>query len=146
MQRRGWHRYRDHLRSRPERPLSARSITRTPRGVRTLTAALVLAVALAASGCSGGDDDSPGTELTTLDFRFQPAEFLATAGQQVTLTVVNEGKATHNFSIPSIFVDVDLEPGKRQNVIFVPTEPGTLEFICTFHVDQGMKGTFRVQA
>lgn len=102
-------------------------------------------VAIAAAGCSG-DDDSPGTELATLDFRFQPAEFLATAGQQVTLTVVNRGDVAHNFSVPSLSVDLDLDPGKKQNVIFVaPTEPGVLEFACSFHQEQGMKGTFRVQ-
>ena len=85
--------------------------------------------------------------MATLDFRFEPAEFLATAGQQATLTVVNKGKVAHNLSIPSLSVDLKFEPGKRQNVIFVaPTEPGGLEFVCKFHQDQGMKGTFRVQA
>ncbi|MCA1683719.1 MAG: cupredoxin domain-containing protein, partial [Actinobacteria bacterium] len=58
-------------------------------------------VAYATAGCSNGDDFQ-GTELATLDFRFEPAEFLATAGQQVTLTVVNKGEATHNLSIPSL--------------------------------------------
>lgn len=61
--------------------------------------------------------------------------------------MVNRGSVEHNFSIPSLSVDLNLEPGRKQNVIFVgPTEPGTLEFVCTFHQGQGMKGTFQVQA
>lgn len=106
----------------------------------------MLVVALAVSGCSG-DDDSPGTDLTAADFRFEPVEFLATAGQQVTLTLGNEGKVTHNFSVPSLSVDVNVEAGKKQNVIFkAPTEPGTLEFVCRIHEGQGMKGAFQIQA
>ncbi|HWC12059.1 MAG TPA: cupredoxin domain-containing protein [Acidimicrobiales bacterium] len=101
----------------------------------------------AVPGCSGGDDEVAGPELTARDFEFQPPEFLVTAGQQVTITFVNRGAVTHNLSIPSIPVDLDFEAGKRGTVIFVPpNEPGGVEFFCKFHADQGMRGTFRVQA
>jgi plastocyanin len=104
-------------------------------------------VAVAVPGCSGGDDEVAGPELAARDFSFQPTEFLATAGQQVTINVVNRGTVAHNLSIPSIPVDLDFEVGKRGTVIFVPpNEPGGVEFFCKFHADQGMRGTFRVQA
>ena len=104
-------------------------------------------VAVAVPGCSGGDDEVAGPELAARDFTFQPTEFLATAGQQVTITVVNQGKVAHNLSIPSIPVDLDFEPGKRGTVIFVPpNEPGGLEFFCKLPADEGMRGRFRVQA
>jgi plastocyanin len=109
-------------------------------------AATVL-VAVAVAGCSGGDDEVAGPELAARDFRFQPTEFLVTAGQQVTIAVVNRGRVTHNLSIPSIPVDLDFEAAKKGTVIFVPpNEPGGVEFFCKFHADQGMRGTFRVQA
>ncbi|HEX2193072.1 MAG TPA: cupredoxin domain-containing protein [Acidimicrobiales bacterium] len=87
-----------------------------------------------------------GPELAALDFRFQPAEFLVTAGQQVTVNVVNRGKVRHNLSVPSVPVDLDFEAGKRGTVIFVPPdEPGGVQFFCKFHAEQGMRGTFRIQ-
>lgn len=108
---------------------------------------MALLVAVAVPACSGSDDEVAGPELAARDFRFQPTEFLVTAGQQVTITVVNEGKATHNLSIPSIPVDLDFEAGKKGTVIFVPpSQTGGIEFFCKFHAEQGMKGTFRVQA
>ena len=104
-------------------------------------------VAVAVPGCSGGDDEVAGPELAARDFSFQPTEFLATAGQQVTISVVNRGTVLHNLSIPSIPVDLDFEAGERGTVIFVPPDqPGDVEFFCKFHADQGMRGTFRVQA
>ena len=111
-----------------------------------MAAAVLLAAA--APGCSGGGGgDVVGPELAALDFRFEPAEFLVTPGQQVTLSVVNKGKVTHNLSIPSIPVDLDYPPGKRGTLIFVPPDqPGGLEFFCKFHADQGMRGTFRIQS
>ena len=103
-------------------------------------------VAAAVPGCSGGDDEV-GPELAARDFSFQPAEFLVTAGQQVTISVVNRGKVAHNLSMPSIPVDLDFDVGKKGTVIFVPPdEPAGVEFFCKFHADQGMRGTFRVQA
>ena len=102
--------------------------------------------AAAAPGCSGDRDEVVGPELAALDFRFEPAEFLAVPGQQVTISVVNRGTVAHNLSIPSIPIDIDLQVGRRQTVIFVPpAESGGLEFSCKFHADQGMRGTFKLQ-
>jgi plastocyanin len=86
-------------------------------------------------------------ELVAQDFSFQPAEFPASAGRQVTLTFSNEGEVAHNLSVPAIPVDLDFEPGVSENIIFVaPATPGPVEFFCKFHRDQGMRGTFNVQA
>ena len=109
-----------------------------------MTTAIVLAVATGA--CGGGDDKPVNPELVAREFSFDPTEFPATPGQQVTLTFTNEGEVAHNLSIPSIPVDLDFEPGKSETIIYVPpSTPGPLEFFCKFHQDRGMKGTFQVQ-
>ena len=103
-------------------------------------------VAVAASGCGDGEERPLTPELVAREFSFQPAEFPASAGRQVTLTFSNEGKVAHNLSVPAISVDFDFEPGASENVIFVaPATPGPLEFFCKYHRDQGMSGTFHVQ-
>jgi plastocyanin len=110
-----------------------------------VTAALVVAVTTV--GCGGGDEQPAVPELVAQDFSFQPAEFPASAGRQVTLTFSNEGEVAHNLTVPAIPVDLDFEPGVSENIIFVaPTTPGPVEFFCKFHRDQGMRGTFNVQA
>ncbi len=109
-----------------------------------MTAALLVAVSTV--GC-GGDDEKPVTpELVAQDFSFQPSEFPATAGRQLTITFSNKGKVVHNLSVPAIPVDLDFEPGKTETIIFVaPANPGPLEFFCKFHQDRGMRGVFNVQ-
>ena len=110
--------------------------------------AAALVSALAAPGCAADDDGAvAGRELTVQDFRFEPADLSVKGGLQVTLTVVNRGGVVHNLSIPSIPVDLDVAAGRRETLIFVPPNaPGDIEFFCKFHVDRGMKGTFRLQA
>jgi plastocyanin len=100
----------------------------------------------AATGCGGDDEKALTPELSARDFSFQPTEFPASAGRQVTFTFSNDGRVAHNLSVPAIPVDLDFEPGKSETIIFVaPAAPGPLEFFCKFHQDRGMRGTFRVQ-
>ena len=109
-----------------------------------MAAAILLAVAT--GGCGGSEDKPVNPELVARDFSFEPTEFPATPGQQLTLTFTNRGKVAHNLSIPSIPVDLDFEPGKSETIIFVPpSTPGPVEFFCKFHQQQGMKGTFQVR-
>lgn len=107
-----------------------------------MTACLVL---LAASGCGGGGGNDPAPDLVAQDFQFNPSPVRATGGQQLTLRFANAGTVTHNLSVPSLSIDVDVAPGTTKTIIFVPpVSPGAIEFFCKFHRDQGMTGTFQV--
>lgn len=109
------------------------------------------------SGCSSDGASTglaPGvTKLKAVDFRFEPASVARTAGKQVTIAVTNNGKVTHNFSLPEIagvppeLLSIDIAPGKTENLIFIaPAEATTLAFFCKFHKDRGMTGNLQIKA
>ena len=103
-------------------------------------------VAVFAAGCGGGDEKPVTPELVAQDFTFQPTDFPVSAGRQLTFTFTNDGNVAHNLSVPAIGVDFDLEAGTSETIILVPpSTPGPVEFLCKFHQDRGMKGTFTVR-
>jgi plastocyanin len=98
------------------------------------------------AACGGAGSAPKGPQLVAADFRFQPSDLTLAGGRQVTLRLTNKGRVRHNLSVPSIPVDVDLEPEQATNVIFVlPATAGPVEFFCKIHRDGGMRGTFHVQ-
>ncbi len=128
-----------------------------------VAALLLLAVGVLAAAC-GGDEEkatnggatSKATTATSQaaaqtvdveadDFYFQPTEIAAQAGKPVTVTLKNEGKATHTFTIDSLKVDQTIAPGKDAEITFTPTKAGDLVFYCQFHhTSNGMQGTVKV--
>ena len=125
--------------------------------MRRLTVILMVVAALAV-GCSSSSkksssatSTSPGggasstVQLETHDFSFSPTTIQATAGKAVKVTITNKGGVEHNFSITSLHVSKDVEKGESATVTFTPTQSGTLEFFCKYHVDSnGMKGSITV--
>jgi plastocyanin len=87
-----------------------------------------------------------GATLEAYEFRFEPKTLTAKAGEKVTLTFKNEGKAEHNFSVSSLSVDKDVEDGKTVSVSFTPDQAGTIQFFCKYHKGRGMVGTLNVSA
>jgi len=111
--------------------------------------------------------------LPATDFRFEPASMEVMAGQQVTVTMDNQGTLEHDFVIQEIPVEktaaesgvgatashtmdeMEIEPavhmgampGLSSSVTFVPTKPGTYEYFCAVpgHKEAGMVGTLIVQ-
>ena len=79
------------------------------------------------------------------NFAFVPAEPVWTAGRQFTMRVVNEDEVDHNFSVPSVPIDLDFKAGDVKTVIFVIPATGPVEFFCKFHRDRGMQGSIKVQ-
>jgi len=112
--------------------------------LRLRVAAVACAALIVAGGCGQGVKVPP-PDLEAQDFRFRTPTKALTAGRQVTLRFANTGKVVHNLTIPSISVDLDIEPGATRTVIFVaPDTPGPLEIFCKFHQDRGMKASLRV--
>jgi plastocyanin len=116
--------------------------------MRIARAALLVVVVGAMVGC-GSDKKasapaSGGTTIAAHDFRFEPRALSAKAGERVTVTLKNEGKVEHNFTLSQASADGEAEPGASTNVTFTAPAAGTYEFFCKYHKDMGMTGTLTV--
>ena len=70
------------------------------------------------------------------------------ADEPVTIKMVNTGAALHNFSIDSLDISVDVNPGDTVDVVIpAGTAPGTYDFYCNVpgHKEAGMVGTLTVE-
>ncbi|MFN2491178.1 MAG: cupredoxin domain-containing protein [Actinomycetota bacterium] len=79
-------------------------------------------------------------EVELDDFYFEPTVLTGAAGQKLTLTLANEGDATHNFSLEAQGIDEDIDPGAEAEVEVTFPDSGELLFMCKFHTGQGMNG------
>ena len=97
-----------------------------------------------------GDVNNKGTktlsgtslEIEQDDFYFKPTFVKATPGTTVTVELHNEGKATHTFTIDSLNVDEELQPGAAKTVQVKLPSSGTVNYYCRFHRSSGMQGAF----
>jgi plastocyanin len=90
-------------------------------------------------GNGNGDGDDGGTAVSMRDFSFNPASVTVSSGDTISLT--NEGEASHTFTIEEGAIDEELEPGASADVT-IDLEAGDYEFICEFHPQ--MTGTLTV--
>jgi plastocyanin len=122
----------------------------TVRCLKVSVLVLVLAVAPSACGKTKSTSASTGggTTVEAYDFRFDPKVLNVKAGQKVTLMFKNEGKTEHNFSVTSLSVDQEAQPGTTQTVTFTaPGSAGDVQFFCKYHKDShNMVGTLHVSA
>jgi plastocyanin len=95
-----------------------------------------------------GSEDVAGaseTEVELDDFYFGPTVLEGDAGQQLTLTLFNEGDAPHTFTIDELRIDEELEPGTTDVTVEVTfPDSGALPFYCRFHESGGMVGGLSV--
>ncbi len=131
---------------------------------------VLLSVALLTSAC-GDDDDGGSSSATTVappvslvgtvndhgtktasndmeveldDFYFGPTFIKATAGQQFTVELFNEGTASHTFTIDGAGIDQQFAPEDKKTVSLTAPTGGVLEFYCRFHKGRGMQGAIFV--
>ena len=110
---------------------SAASPTRAPSTAST--------AAPASSPGSGGANN-----ITIADFKYTPARFNAVVGQQVSVTVTNQGAATHTFTITGVVDSGSIAPGQTRTVTFTPQQAGNLIYFCTIHGQATMSGQVMV--
>ena len=77
-------------------------------------------------------------------FYFKPTVLTGSANQSLKLEIKNEGTAEHNFTIESLGVNVNIQPGQSQEVTVKFPGSGTVEFFCSFHRSLGMAGELEV--
>ena len=80
------------------------------------------------------------------DHGFDPAYFEAAVGQDVDVTLVNQGSRPHTFTIAALAVDVAVAPGETTTVT-IPSPPlGEYDYVSTAPCDEaiGMSGTMTI--
>ena len=123
--------------------------------------AILLLAALALTGCG----KNYSTELTVdmTEFMYSPTEFTIPAGQEITLTLKNDGAVGHEFVIMNfgktatlpfsdddegnIYWEHEVEPGNTETVTFTaPSELGDYEVVCgtAGHLENGMQAKLTV--
>lgn len=114
--------------------------------VKGLLVAASLVLALAATAC-GGDDGGDGggggggdgVTLSIVDFSFDPQNLSVATGGSVSVT--NNGEATHTFTVTDQGVEAELAPGASEDVA-IDLAAGAYPFMCEFH--PAMTGTLTV--
>jgi plastocyanin len=79
------------------------------------------------------------------DYYFKPTFLKSKLGSTVKVSLKNEGKNQHTFTIPSLGIDTVLDPGKKATVdVTLPTD-GALNYFCRLHGPSGTEGDFGMQ-
>lgn len=136
----------------------------------TAMGAVVFALALGLSACSGDSSSSSAgegggtisldgktandhgtqavsgdeTDVEVDDFYFSPTVMTGTAGATVTLKLENESSTLHNFSLTDQNIDMDVPASGDITVSVTLPASGTAVFFCKYHQGSGMVGALQV--
>jgi uncharacterized cupredoxin-like copper-binding protein len=106
------------------------------------------------SGSYGSDQIAPtidnATEIvvTLDDFTISPSQVVVVEGDSMNITVVNNGSAPHDFSVPGLGIRIFVAPGETTTTGVSGQSVGTYDTLCTIpgHASLGMVGSFVVQS
>jgi len=92
---------------------------------------------------------TPATKNVTLiaeDIVWSTDLIEAQLGQEIQLTIRNDGVLDHNFEFAELAINVLLTPGESQTLSFVLSEAGTFDYICSIpgHEEAGMAGVITI--
>ncbi len=121
---------------------------------------LSLALVVLLTAC-GGSAAPASYQMTLIDFGFQPNSLTVPAGKSISMTLVNKGSVTHNWTLmsktvtppfgpkdqPNVIISKTVDAGKTVTFTFTtPVKPGDYEIICTEpgHLEAGMQATLKV--
>lgn len=90
--------------------------------------------------------DANDLTVTLDDFAFTPSDIALEAGQ-VNLTLVNEGTAVHDLTVPELGITIVVLPGESVTAGLEFDAPGTYDILCSIpgHASIGMTGSLVVQ-
>jgi uncharacterized cupredoxin-like copper-binding protein len=125
---------------------------------------VILALSLVLSACGGGSASSGSSISATMtEFKFDPAAWSVSAGQQVTLKLTNSGSVEHSWVLMSkpvsgtSFTDADkanilfsktVAAGQSATVNFTaPSTAGDYQVLCDIpgHLEAGMVAKLTVK-
>jgi plastocyanin len=90
-----------------------------------------------------GEAEVMGERLVVMratDFEFEPAVLRGNPGQTITVRIINDSGTLHDFALEEQGIREDIPPGQQVEVEVTFPESGSVEFVCTYHVPQGMTG------
>ena len=93
---------------------------------------------------SQGVEGVTDVEVEMDNFFFRPTVLSGSAGQTITLELLNNGESPHTFTIDAGGVDVEVQPGLNATTKVTFPESGTVLFYCRFHQGGGMRGGLSV--
>ena len=114
-------------------------------------------IGLLAAACGGGGDS---IEATATEYAFDPATWTVTAGEEVTLTLTNDGNEEHEWALLSeeiaseadftedkVIWEMEAAVGASEQGTFTAPAAGTYQVVCVIpgHFDSGMEGTLTVE-
>ena len=81
--------------------------------------------------------------VTAGDLWFEPERVEASSGTALNITVRNDGRVFHDFTIDELDLMIDVEAGDSVTAGLPDVEPGTYDFYCSVpgHAQAGMTGT-----
>ena len=123
-------------------------------------AGVLVTAALVLTGCGGSE---PDIAVTTTEYQFAPASWSATAGEEFSIELTNDGSVEHEWAVVKlgediasgdefeedrVLLEVEAVPaGEGATESFTIEEAGTYQVICALvgHFDEGMEGTLTVE-
>lgn len=94
------------------------------------------------SASQGRDSGGGSSTIIAVDNEFEPAELALAPGEEVTVTLTNEGETIHTFTSEELGFDTgNVDPGDSAEVTFTAPEEET-PFVCSIHAEtDDMVGT-----
>jgi plastocyanin len=109
------------------------------------TTAASLPVKLSGQVNNHGQKDITGStsaEVEQDNFYFNPTFLKASPGGTVKVELKNEGNVPHTFTIDSLHIDTEVQPGGSAEVSVTLPSSGAVTYYCRFHQSSGMQGAF----
>ena len=78
------------------------------------------------------------------DYRFAPSNLTFKTGEAGCFTLTAETEF-HTFTVDDLGIDVSIDGGATETLVFTFDQPGTYQLICIPHEALGMVGTITVQ-
>lgn len=118
-----------------------------------LIVSLVGLAGIAIAACGGDDESLPSdVVLVMTDNVFDTTSFTVKAGEEISITVKNEGTTSHNMHVLSETFEGQafssaqvVNPGNEDTFTAIFTKAGTVAFQCDFHLP-GMGGAITIES
>ena len=133
----------DHSAKEPAAPVMAESSAPPPPP----------AAGMATDSDSEAEASSAGSSDRSLDvlmqdeggnYVYSPAEITVSAGETLELVLTSQNEF-HSFTVDDLDIDMEVEAGETEELVFTFDKPGTYDFICIPHETLGMVGQIIVQ-
>ncbi len=133
----------DHSAKEPAAPIMTDSSAPPPAPAASMTS----------SSDSEDDASSAGSADRSIEvlmqddggnYIYDPAEITVATGETLELVLTSQNEF-HSFTVDDLGIDVEVEAGETDKLVFTFDEPGTYDFICLPHESLGMVGQIIVQ-